>query len=65
MAVTISLQGNSVGDGFLLAPVGSTYDAEFSLVTDSGTLAATLQASPNPAGLVFSQTSVNRPPRRW
>jgi hypothetical protein len=59
MAVTISLQGNSVGDGFLLAPVGSTYDAELSLATDAGTLAATLQASPNPAGLVFSQTSVN------
>jgi hypothetical protein len=59
MAVTISLQGNSAGDGFLLAPVGSNYDAELSLVTSSGTLAVTLQASPNPAGLVFSQTSVN------
>jgi hypothetical protein len=44
MAVTISLQGNSVGDGFVLAPVGSTYDAEFSLATDTGTLAATLHA---------------------
>jgi Bacterial Ig-like domain (group 3) len=57
MAVTISLQGNSVGDGFVLAPVGTTYDAELSLATNSGTLAVTLQASPNPAGLVFSPTS--------
>ena len=59
MAVTISLQGNSAGDGFVLAPVGSNYDSELSLATDVGTLAATLQASPNPAGLAFSQTSVN------
>src|SRR5690242_7859018 len=59
MAVIISLQGNSAGDGFVLAPVGSNYDAELSLATDAGTLAATLQASPNPAGLVFSQTNIN------
>src|SRR5258708_39282509 len=58
MAVTISLQGNSASDGFLLAPVGSNYDAELSLATDTGTLAVTLQASPNPAGVVFSQTSM-------
>ena len=58
MAVTISLQDSPVSDGFLLAPVGSTYDAELSLSTDAGTLAVTLQASPNPAGLVFSQTSL-------
>ncbi len=55
MAVTISLQGNSASDGFLLAPVGSNYDAELSLATDTGTLAVTLQASPNPAGVVFSR----------
>lgn len=59
MAVVISLGGNSAGDGFLVAPVGSTYDAELSLATNTGTLAVTLQASPNPAGLVFSQTNVN------
>lgn len=58
MAVLISLGGNSVGDGFLVAPVGATYPAELSLATDSGSLAVTLQASPNPAGLVFSTTSL-------
>lgn len=59
MAVLISLGGNPTGDGFLIAPLGTTYDAELTLSTDTGTLASTLQASPNPAGLVFSQTSVN------
>src|SRR5438105_2977479 len=59
MTVTISLQGNSAGDGFVLAPVGSNYSAQLSLATDAGNLAATLQASPNPAGLAFSQTNVN------
>lgn len=58
MAVLISLGGNSVGDGFLVAPVGSTYDAELSLATDGGTLPVTLQASPNIALLVFSQTNL-------
>ena len=54
MAVLMSLGGNSAGDGFLVAPLGSTYDAEISLSTDAGTASVTLQASPNPAGLVFS-----------
>jgi hypothetical protein len=58
MAVLISLGGNSAGDGFLVAPVGSTYDAEITVSTDSGTLPVTLQASPNTAGLVFSQTNL-------
>jgi hypothetical protein len=59
MAVVISLNGNAAGDGFLVAPVGSNYDAQLTLSTDSGTLAATLQASPNAAGLVFSSTNVS------
>jgi hypothetical protein len=59
MAVLISLGGSAAGDGFLVAPVGSTYDAQLVLATDAGNLAVTLQASPNPAGLVFSQTNLN------
>ena len=54
MAVHLSLGGNAAGDGFLVAPLGSTYDAEIALWTDSGTASVTLQASPNPANLVFS-----------
>ena len=59
MAVQMSLGGNPAGDGFLLAPLASTYDAELALWTTAGTAAVTLQASPNAAGLVFSQTSVS------
>lgn len=59
MAVLISLGGNPAGNGFLIAPLGSNYDADLVLTTDAGTLAATIQASPNAAGLVFSQTNVN------
>src|SRR5262245_34059860 len=59
MAVLISLGGNAAGNGFLIAPLGSNYDADLVLTTDAGTLAATIQASPNAAGLVFSQTNVN------
>lgn len=54
----MSLAGNAAGDGFLIAPLGSTYPAELLLWTDSGTASVTLQASPNPAGLVFSQTAL-------
>jgi hypothetical protein len=56
MAVLISLAGNAAGDGFLVAPLGTTYDAEIALTTDAGTATVTLQASPNPANLVFSPT---------
>jgi hypothetical protein len=59
MAVFISVGGNTAGDGFLVAPRGATYDAEIALWTDVGTASVTLQASPNTAGLVFSQTAVN------
>ncbi|PYF98322.1 Ig-like domain (group 3) [Georgenia satyanarayanai] len=58
MAVLMSLAGNTAGDGFLIAPLGSTYPAELLLWTDAGSLAVTVQASPNAAGLVFSQTSL-------
>src|SRR5687768_14919610 len=58
MALVITLGGKSGGDGFLVAPLDSTYDAELSLATDAGTLAVTLDASPNIAALSFSQTSV-------
>jgi hypothetical protein len=54
MAVHMSLGGNSAGDGFLIAPLGSNYDAEIALWTDGETPSVTLQASPNPANLVFS-----------
>lgn len=53
MAVLMSVGGNSAGDGFLIAPLGTTYDAEIALWTDAGTASVTLQASPNPANLVF------------
>jgi len=59
MAILMSLGGNTAGDGFLVAPLGTTYDADLALWTDAGTASVTLQASPNPAGLVFSQTSVS------
>jgi hypothetical protein len=54
MAVFMSLNGNSSGAGFLIAPLDSNYDAEIALWTDAGTANVTLQASPNPANLVFS-----------
>jgi len=54
MAVHLSLGGNTAGDSFLVAPLGSTYDAEIALWTDSGTASVTLRALPNPANLVFS-----------
>jgi hypothetical protein len=55
MAVLITVGGKSGGDGFLLAPLDSTYDAEIALSTSAGTASVTLQAlAPNPAGLVFS-----------
>jgi len=54
MAVLMSVGGSSSGDGFLVAPLGTTYEAEIALWTDAGNATVTLQASPNPAGLVFS-----------
>jgi Bacterial Ig-like domain (group 3) len=54
MAILMSVGGNSAGDGFLIAPLGTTYETEISLSTDAGIANVTLQASPNPAGLVFS-----------
>lgn len=59
MAVLISLAGNTAGDGFLVVPLAANYPAELALSTDAGVAAVTLQASPNPAGLVFSQVNVN------
>ena len=50
MAVLMSLGGNSAGDGFLVAPTGSTYDADITLSTDAGNASVTLQASPNADG---------------
>jgi hypothetical protein len=58
MAVIAALQGNGSGEGFLVAPVGArTFPAALSLQTDTGTADVTLRASPDAAGLVFSQTS--------
>jgi hypothetical protein len=53
MAILVSLNGNSAGDGFLLAPLDSVYWAELSLATDAGTATVSLLASPDAAGLVF------------
>src|SRR3954464_9451659 len=62
MAVLMSLGGSAAGDGFLIVPLGSNYDAQLLLSTDTGNLAVTLQAAPNGAGLVFSQTNLNLSP---
>lgn len=60
MAILMSLQGNSAGDGFLVKPLGTrTFDGIIELRTDAGTASVTLQASPNVAGLVFSQTALD------
>ena len=58
MAVLITVGGKSGGDGFLIAPLGSNYEAEISLKTDIGTASVKLQADPahNVANLVFSNT---------
>ena len=53
MAVLMSLGGNTAGDGFLIAPLGTTYDAEIALWTDAGMASVTLNASPNAANLMF------------
>jgi len=58
MAVIAALQGSASGEGFLVAPVGAqTFPAVLSLQTDTSTADVTLRASPDAAGLVFSQTS--------
>jgi hypothetical protein len=58
MAVNAALQGNRSGEGFLVAPVGArTFPAALSLQTDAGMADVTLRASPDAAGLVFTQTS--------
>ncbi len=62
MAVSMSLGGNAAGDGFLIAPLGSNYDADLAIWTDAGNLAVTVQASPNAAGLAFSTTSLTISP---
>jgi len=62
MAVFMSLGGNDQGDGFLIAPLGSTYNFDLAIWTDAGNAAVTLQAAPNPAGLVFSQVNLNISP---
>jgi hypothetical protein len=60
MAVIVSLQGITSGEGFLIAPVGArVFDASLSLHTDSDAASVTLQASPDAGALVFAQTSVD------
>lgn len=59
MAVLMSLGGNTAGDGFLVAPLSATFPSKLELWTDSGTANVTLQASPDAAGLVFSQTNLS------
>lgn len=60
MAVVVSLQGSSSGEGFLIAPLGAhTFGAVLSLHTDVGTAAVTLRASPDAGAVSFSQTAVS------
>ena len=48
MAVLMSLAGNSSGDGFLIAPRGTTYDAELALSTDAGLHPSPFRLHPTP-----------------
>jgi hypothetical protein len=59
VAVIVSLQGSTAGEGFLIAPLGArVFDAVLSLHSDSGPASVTLRASAEAGGLVFSETSV-------
>lgn len=40
MTISISLGGSTTGDGFLLAPLDTDYDATLELTSDSGTVSA-------------------------
>jgi len=59
MTVLATLQGIGSGEGFLIAPLGArVFTAPLSLQTDSGSADIALRASPDGAGLLFSQTSL-------
>ena len=59
MAIVATLQGVGSGDGFLIAPLGArVFTAPFVLQTDSGSADVALRASPDGAGLRFTQTSL-------
>lgn len=60
MATLITLQGNNSGEGFLIAPFGDrVFQASLGLRMDSGTASVTIRASPDGAGLVFSQAAID------
>lgn len=61
MAILIRVNGNNSGEGFLIAPDGTrTFPVSVGLRLDVGApVSATLQASPDGAGLAFSATNVN------
>jgi hypothetical protein len=61
MGIVISVNGNSAGDGFLVAPDGGRgFPASLNLKTDDGsTVNVTLDATPNGAGIVLPAGSVS------
>ena len=64
MAILIQVNGNTSGEGFLIAPDGTrTFPVPVGLKTDDGsTVAATLQIAAGGASVVFSSASVTISP---
>lgn len=64
MTIVISVNGNSSGEGFLIAPVGSnTFQVPLGLKTDDGSsIDATLQVAPGGAGVALDQTTITITP---
>ncbi len=60
MAIIVRVNGNSSGNGFLIAPDGArNFPVPVGLHTDDGsTVAATLQVAGGGAGVAFSQTAI-------
>ena len=61
MGIVIRVNGNTAGDGFLIAPDnGRTFSVPLNLSTDNGTtVSATVDATPNGAGVVLPGGSVS------
>jgi hypothetical protein len=64
MGIVISVNGSVAGDGFLIAPdAGRTFSVPLSLSTDDGsTVSATLDATPNGAGVTLAGGSISISP---
>lgn len=63
MAIVVSVNGNSAGGGFLIAPDdGRTFSVPLSLSTNDGTTVnATIDATPNGAGITLPASLSIRP----